>query len=181
MGVGGECTDCRKKIGDGDEAYRCDVCDRAIHKACIGLTSSELKCMPLQKRILRMCCSNCQKFITKLPRLISMVEEMNNEMKMLKVMIGKLTVGKTEEELENEDEEKIMSYSAVVEKKKKKEEIVVIKPKDDRQRSSITRGNIQEKIDSCDLGEGVGVSGLKNIQKGVISMRCKSKEPIENV
>lgn len=61
------CKKCKVVIDSEESVHQCDVCLQYIHKMCVELSSSELKCMPLQKRILVFMCDSCLVVARKIP------------------------------------------------------------------------------------------------------------------
>lgn len=60
------CFECKSEVND-DHFYRCDSCLRKIHKTCVNLTTSEVRCMPLQKHLLLFICDDCRKLLARMP------------------------------------------------------------------------------------------------------------------
>ena len=82
------CSNCKKEIKD--QYYTCDLCVKKIHKNCTRLASSEIKCMPLQKRVLTLLCLNCKDFLAKAPDLVGLINQMSNEIRELKNEMAEL-------------------------------------------------------------------------------------------
>ena len=82
------CSNCKKEIKD--QYYTCDLCVKKIHKNCTRLATTEIKCMPLQKRVLTLLCLNCKDFLAKAPDLVGLINQMSNEIRELKNEMAEL-------------------------------------------------------------------------------------------
>lgn len=126
------CLECKKVLNKDEEYYKCDSCEGQLHKDCANLSASEAKCMPLQRRLLRLCCTACNQFIIKIPNLILMIENMSQEIKTLKEAICEFTANRSRDSLSvngASQAEAKKKYSEVVRQAK---EVIVVKPKDKR-------------------------------------------------
>lgn len=76
----------------------------------------------------------------------------------------------------NQTNTEVKSYSQAA----KQQDFIVVKPKDQAQKSSITRKDVENKVDPSELG--LGISRVRHVQKGGIAIKC-SKEgmPVENI
>lgn len=77
-------------IADNNPFLQCDSCERPVHAniECSGLNASELKVMALKgKRTLRFLCEDCLMGIRLVPKLIKKVDDLQEEVKKLKVLI----------------------------------------------------------------------------------------------
>ncbi|KAL4104572.1 hypothetical protein QTP88_019867 [Uroleucon formosanum] len=68
-----------------DVPMKCNGCASLVHKKCSGLTTSEIKCVSLKKRILKYFCAGCENYLKDLPllkllikKLLVEVEGLNN-------------------------------------------------------------------------------------------------------
>ena len=70
---------------------------------------------------------------------------------------------------------KVKSYSQVA-----KQEVILVKPKDVKQTSSVTKREVETKVDPSEIG--LGVSRIKYVNKGGVAIKCnKECKPIENI
>lgn len=79
------CAKCKLNIEDNDSYFECDSCKRPIHaQSCSELTSSEIKCMQLKKRVLRFLCNDCNSGLLQIPSIIQSIRELKSEIGLLK-------------------------------------------------------------------------------------------------
>lgn len=79
------CAKCKLIIEDNESYFECDSCKRPIHaQSCSELTSSEIKCMQLKKRVLRFLCNDCNSGLLQIPSIIQSIRELKSEMDILK-------------------------------------------------------------------------------------------------
>lgn len=157
------CPKCNVAINENDSVYQCDVCQEFVHKSCVDLTPSEVKCMPLQKRTLLFVCKNCMIFVKKLPLVVRMLEE-------IKVDIEDIKAGN---QIKANGGGKLLergSYTDVV-KRSKTDSVVVIKPRE-QQGSEVTKKDIRKSIDPS----GLGISGFRRAYNGAVVIGCESKD-----
>ncbi|CAH1974120.1 unnamed protein product [Acanthoscelides obtectus] len=157
------CTKCKEDIKE--DYYTCDVCNGKIHQVCAQLSSSEVRCMPLQKRTLLYACVNCKDVLKKIPNLVIFMEDIKKQ------LADKSTTTPVPIPIQQSQ------YSDVL--KKRCEEVIVIKPKDKTQDSSKTKKVVEEKINPAEIG--VGVSRVKYVKEGGIAISCTKKEDITNI
>lgn len=83
--MGGFCSECKLDIS-ADECVSCDSCTRLFHrKPCSGLNASEIKVMELKgSRTLKFFCKDCQSGLKIVPELIKVVDELRQEIVLLK-------------------------------------------------------------------------------------------------
>ena len=74
------CKKCEETLNKEEQFYECDVCKHYVHKKCSGLSASETKCMPLQRRLLMYVCEGCKAVIKLVPEMMIIMEEMKKEM-----------------------------------------------------------------------------------------------------
>lgn len=79
------CIKCKQTCDE--DFYKCDSCLKKIHKECSNLSSSEARCMPLQKRVLLFICEECRKFIARMPYIVKLIEDMKKDIEALKKRI----------------------------------------------------------------------------------------------
>ena len=180
-----ECDVC-KEIKD---VFKCDGCNQSICKSCGKLTSSEVKVLQLNNRVLRFYCSKCKKNETySLFHKIIECKDQLIENKERSIADKDAIIG-TKEELcrmlkkEIEDlqsarkyENNRIGYNEAV--KKSTPEVLVVKPKK-TQESSKTRQIIEEKVDPSSLG--VGVARVKYVRDGGVAISCNKQEDVRNI
>lgn len=157
---------------------------RILHKTCSGLTPSEMKCMPLQKRMLRLLCRKCKEVVDTLPKLISVIEEMKNEIKSLKEIVLD-----SNKEKNNKPPTLLKSYASVTaadahetltytKKVANNFPSVIIKPKKN-QDSTVTKNDIFKNISPEELN--IGVNNIKLAKSGNITIKCSTKEDVDKL
>lgn len=162
-----KCIKCSLTLEEDEEVYKCYICKQELHKKCANLTASELKCMPLQKRSLRLICTKCDNFITKLPDLLSMVEGIQKDMSQMKENMYKFSSGQS-------NGNHTQNYADVL--RQKPEPVIVVKPVN-AQTSNLTKTEIKQAIDPTDIG--VNISQLKQVSKGAVVISCEHKSDID--
>lgn len=163
------CLHCEEKI-ENDEYYGCDCCLKKIHKACSALGGSEVKCMPLQRRVLMLICGNCRVYLARMPYMIKIMEEMRSEIQDLKKSIGNI--------------QRVESYSqklkgtGPIENKQNNisAPTLIIKPKTPQSYDQ-TKKDLQQRVDPVKLK--VGIKNLKGTKNGNAVVKCTSKQEIE--
>lgn len=161
-----KCIKCLNSFEEDEDLYTCYICKQNLHKKCANLTASEQKCMPMQKRSLRLICSVCDNFITKLPDLLSMVEGIQKDVALMKGNMSRIN----NEENNNSASRK---YADVL--KQKAEPVLVVKPISD-QASNLTRSEIKQAIDPIDIG--INISQLKQVSKGAVVIGCENRAEV---
>ncbi|KAJ3656293.1 hypothetical protein Zmor_015380 [Zophobas morio] len=83
------CLKCAIAIDDSTaKTYiRCDGCNRPIHTSCSDLTTNELKCLDLRpnsRRRIKYICVECEQGISQLPKLLSLIADLKDEISKLK-------------------------------------------------------------------------------------------------
>lgn len=82
------CLKCCSAINNStDKFIKCDGCDRAVHTTCSELSSTELKCLelrPSSKRRIKYICIECEQGVHQIPKLISMITDLKEEVRQLK-------------------------------------------------------------------------------------------------
>lgn len=155
-----KCVRCNKLFGKHDDLLKCDVCQCLLHKSCVDLTASELKCLPLQKRSLWFLCDVCILSMKKMPLIISMMEEMKANIDQIKNDMHKSIPESTNRK-----------YSDIL--KSKPEQVLLVKPKAD-QESNLTKNDVRQAINPVEIG--VNVSMIKQVSKGAIVIGCENTE-----
>ena len=178
--VGNEnnCGNC-EKIVDNEQTYMCDLCAAKIHKKCACLSSSEIKCMPLQKRVLALLCVKCKEFLGKTPEMINIMNEMKNELTKLKCEVNELR-----KEINENKHHQMATYCDIAKKDHKMGDkppplpTLIIKSKTGLD-STKTLQLIQEKINPNELQ--IGVKNINSTKNGNVIVKCATKEEISSL
>lgn len=167
--VGNEnvCTACKETVEE-DQFYKCDSCFRKVHKNCMNLTASEIKCMPLQKRMLMLICTDCRGLLVRLPYIVELLYEMRKDIKELKS--EKISPGS------RSFAEVLGSASGGVNGVAKNTPTLVFKPKD-KQSMKKARQEICRSMDPTKLK--VGVKSVKTTKQGNVVIKCATKREID--
>ena len=160
-----ECDIC-KQVAQKKELFTCDGCKKKVCKQCGKLTASEARCFELKERVMIFYCQDCREGNTiTLLHAINKEKDSIIESKMEIIEMLKMNI----EELKKKTEEKTtLTYSQVA--AAKNESVLVVKPKDNKQRSALTRETVQEKINPYSLG--TSVSRIKHISNGGVAICC---------
>lgn len=78
-----KCVKCKQTCSE--EYYKCDSCLHKIHKKCANINPSEVRCMPLQKRVLLLICDECRMFMARMPFMMKLLEEMRKDIDAMKL------------------------------------------------------------------------------------------------
>lgn len=163
--------------------FSCDACKNFVCMECSELSASELKCMPLQKRVMRFYCRKCRnnEFVESLQYIIKdkeiIVDDKNKIISMLQEKLRmyeqvedcKLTARTFAGAVKGNQE------TAIVPKPQNVPD-VVIKPKN-AQDSKRTRDDIISNINPADLK--IGIRNLVTTRSGSVVIKCKSKKEAE--
>lgn len=172
--VGNEqnCNKCKKDIRDN--YYQCDICNEKVHTGCANLSSSETRCMPLQKKMLFFACDDCKCVLKNIPKLVLLMEEVKEQLRDIKSS----NPNQLQQPLR-------VPYSEITQRKKhedpvkKNEEVIVVKPKDKQQDSLTTKKAIERQINPSSIG--AEVSRVKFVRDGGIAISCTKKDDIKNI
>lgn len=156
-----KCVKCKQTCEE--EFYNCDSCLQRIHKKCSYITSSEVKCMPLQKRVLLLICEECKLFIARMPYMMKLIEEMKKDIEILKTANQNTTYASTLQGNINPKEDVI----------KKNPPTIIIKPKVP-QDSGKSRKEIQASVNPTSLN--VGIIGIRETKKGSVVVKCETEQ-----
>ena len=177
------CSNCKQTIGD-EQHHKCDLCIRKMHKTCASLSASEVKCMPLQKRLLVLLCNDCRQMMSNTPQMVQIMEEMKNELTLLKTEIREL---KTEMSVRT-NSENLVNFERSFADVTKKTEInkaqftqtptLIIKPKQ-KQSSEKTKSDLKQNIKPDQLN--VGIQNLRETKQGCIVIKCAEKKDIDRI
>lgn len=149
--------------------YNCDSCLNRIHKGCININPSEVKCMPLQKRVLFLICDECKIFIGRMPFMMKLIEEMRRDIETIKTEI--------------KSSSKIESYASVLQNNQIKTlnnktplPSIIIKPRV-VQNLQKSKKEIQNTINPANLN--IGIRNFKETKQGNIVVKCDTEREIE--
>lgn len=161
--------------------FPCDSCRNLICLECTELSSSEIKCLPLQKRLMKFHCIKCRnnEFIDILKNTINdkecIINDKNEIIRMLQEKLADM------EAKINEAPKPL--YSDVVcdtEKRKINHKFnipdIIVKPKG-KQDSGKTMIDINQNINPANLK--IGVKNIRTTKTGAIIMKCQSKIEME--
>lgn len=168
-----QCTTCREIINEADnQFYKCDSCLRKIHKDCVNLTASEVKCMPLQKRMLLLICTDCRKLLVRLPYIVKLLDGIKEDIRELKERKMSNEVGQSSRTYA----ETLDNNSSSVDKKVRSTPSLVIKPKNG-QNVKTTRQEICRSINPTELK--IGIKSVKTTKQGNVVVKCATKREID--
>lgn len=178
-----ECSICNRiKQPTSEKKYpcfSCDSCKKIICAECSELSTSELRCIPMQKRMLIYHCKTCKnfEFAKTLQDTIAdkkkIIDDQETIIKLLK------------EKIETLEKAKHMSYATVVEQNKHgsttavvKSNIpkIIVKPKQ-QQSSEETKKQIGNNINPTELK--VGIMEMKSTKFGNMVIKCQTKQGVE--
>lgn len=176
-----ECTGCKQiKTVTKDTknpCFPCDSCRSLYCGECSELSPSEIKCMPLQKRLLKFHCFKCRRY-----ELVDLLENTiadKDELIKAKDEIIELLRGKLDQ-LGTEHEPSKPSYAAALLHKRQQREAggyncpeIVIKPRES-QDASKTLDDINQSVNPATLK--VGIARMKASKSGVVVVKCASKQ-----
>ena len=170
--------------------YKCDICKKRNCKACGQLTSSEVKVLDLNSRVMRFYCTSCrehepasmfQLLVECKDKLINTKEEViSTKNQLIKSLEEQVVQFKKELEDFNinsqANEQCRVKYSDVL--SKKSNEVLLVKPKR-VQECIVTKKQIEEKIDPGKIK--AGISGMKFLRDGAVAINCEKKEDLCSV
>lgn len=167
------CLKCKQPAADKD-VYTCDSCLSKIHKRCVDLSASEERCMPLQKRMLMLICEECRRMLAKMPYMVKMLENIQDEIQKLK---------ETHPTVSNDTSE--ISYSEVLKLKNMSQNskapnppAVIIKPKK-VQNIAKTKNDVHRGINPTELN--IGIKHFKTTKGGSVVIKCTNKQESERL
>lgn len=167
------CPKCDKDVDpDEREFFECDSCLMKTHKNCAGLSSSEIRVMPLQKRLLMFVCDTCKIFLRRMPRIISMIESVQQDLSALK--------NKFDEKKNVSENIPIVTYAEKVSGTETKKNIpsLILKPKKP-QNSRKTEADLQKNIKPDAVN--IGIKNMKEISNGGIVIKCGTTNEIKKL
>lgn len=173
------CTNCKQTIKE-EQFYKCDLCIQSIHKNCASLSASEIKCMPLQKRLLILLCNECRELLAKTPLMLKQMEEIKTEIKSLMTEIKSL---KNDTDRYNTKGLENNLYAQVLRNRSEKYEenkgglpSLIIKPKQ-KQKSEKTKKDLRNQIQPSQLK--IGIKNMRETKQGGMVIKCSEKEDIK--
>lgn len=186
-----KCFKCMEEITD-KECYECDCCQGKIHKQCITLSSSEMRVIPLQKRLLMFVCDTCKKLFTKIPYIVGMLETIKTDVDELKSKISQTTKNELHilhqtmarnSEILQAPIITSQSYADIVNNKnisRPNSNIpsLIIKPKN-KQRIEKTKEDLYKNIKPAELK--IGVKNTRETKTGGIIVKCQTLQEIEKL
>lgn len=169
-----ECTFCKQiKIPNKEIKYPCfpcDICKSLICIECSDLSPTEVRWIPLQKKVLQFKCRKCRTEVVEI--LQNTIQDKDNIIKLLQEKI---------EILENQAKEinHVASYASIVQMERTNSDVVlkknypeiIIKPKR-KQEATKTKSDVSLCIDPTKLK--VGVRNIRTIDSGGIKIKCQS-------
>lgn len=171
--VGNEnsCTSCRESVAD-DQFYVCDSCLGKVHKGCLNLTASEIKCMPLQKRLLLLICTECRKLLARLPYIIKVLDEIKEDVEGLK-----------QRNATQEVVHPSRTYAGAVQGdgvgarggRVQNIPTLIIKPKNNQDVKQ-TREEIYRNVNPAELK--VGIKSLRTTKQGGVVVKCATEREL---
>ena len=174
------CPNCKQTISGDEQIYKCDLCIRGIHKACANLSASEIKCMPLQKRLLILLCNDCKMMLGKTPLMLQLLEEMRSEVNGLKNQVKELKLeitsarnsGKAYSDVLRSNNENLQTEH------KFQSPSLIIKPKN-KQGSEKTKKDLTNNIQPNILN--IGIKQIRETKQGCIVIKCREKSDIDKL
>ncbi|KAG5894477.1 hypothetical protein JTB14_032505 [Gonioctena quinquepunctata] len=179
-----ECSLCKEIKQPSKDAkipcHSCDSCRRLICLECSELSSSEIRCLPLQRRLLMFHCKSCRNndYVKLLQSKIEDKEALiNDKIEIIKLLQEKLHSYENEmmnkhtyaNVLTTNDNHKLISKPINVPD-------LIIKPKI-KQQSKITKQDIDNKIKLSELK--IGVKKCIATKTGSVVIKCQSKTELE--
>lgn len=178
MGDNATCIKCKQKQNKREKFYvfACDSCNTYYCGDCSELSTSEVRCMPLQERKLKFFCMQCREndLIECLKNTIvdktTIINDKQMIIDMLQEQIKKL--------------ESTKSYASVASlpalppqpsrpHTPKNVPPVLVKPKN-KQDAEVTKTDLQSKINPSQLN--VSIKSVKTSKNGVVIINCNSEQ-----
>lgn len=184
------CFRCLEEIDEGEECCECDCCLKKIHKQCMTLSSSEMRVIPLQKRLLMFVCDSCKKLFTKLPYMIRMLETLKKDFEMFKINIETSKnseikdLRQTIKEITTKNLETplVTTYASAMNGHNNKPVSnipnLIIKPKK-KQDSKKTKEELCNNIKPAQLK--IGIKNTRETKNGNVVISCQTKQEIEKL
>lgn len=162
------CIKCKEKCDD--DYYTCDSCLERIHKKCSNVTSSEARCIPLQKRVLLLICEDCKQLIARLPHMLKIMEDMKKDIESLKSSVQCSIQGK--------NFATIVKTQPINAANKVKETLptLILKPKTS-QKGEASKAEIKKSINPSALS--IGIRNMTETKQGNIVIKCETKQDMD--
>lgn len=181
-----ECSKCKEtKIPTKDIKVPCFACDSCRNLFCIEcseLSTSEVRCMPLQKRLLKFHCPGCRSYelIDMLKKTVLDKDEIiNTKNELINLLQEKI------KQYETEKESPRISYARVLKgQHEEKDEMkhncpgIIVKPMVP-QDATRTMKEIGQKVNPVALK--VGIKNMKSARNGVVVLKCSTKRESETL
>ncbi|CAG9762625.1 unnamed protein product [Ceutorhynchus assimilis] len=162
--------------------FPCDSCRNSICSECSDLSTSELRCLPLQKRVVKFHCRKCRNYdyVESLKNIITdkeiIIQDKNEIIKMLKEKIDALE--------HNMGNISGPTFADVLQKNRQSinktipQNIpdVIIKPRIPQDVQQ-TKNAITVNINPTELK--IGIKKLKPTKSGAISIKCANKHEVD--
>lgn len=166
------CPKCKEPVLDDDPVYRCDSCFVRIHRNCSGLSPSEIKVMPTQKRLLLFICDGCKKLIARMPYMVGMLQDIKRDVDMLKARAPEDAVSSKE------------SYAGALKSeedgtdRKSNWPALIVRPKV-QQNADKTKSDVQSGVDPNNLQ--IGVRSVKTVSNGGVVIKCTTRREVDSL
>ncbi|KAI4458921.1 zinc finger fyve/phd-type [Holotrichia oblita] len=93
------CIKCKLAVNEkAEQVIRCDGCNRTIHILCSELTDAEIKCLalrPSSRRRIKYLCVDCEQGVHQIPKLITLINDLKEEIRHMKEKYAELTICST--------------------------------------------------------------------------------------
>ena len=180
-----ECSKCKQIKQPSKEqkhsCFSCDLCRNLYCIECSELSPSEIKCIPLQKRVMKFHCNKCRNYeiLDILKDTIKDKETIINEKtEIIKLLQEKLKTYETKGQATL-----IKSYADVLgskneQKKEEKQNLpsIIVKPKA-AQNIQQTKNDINRKVNPAELK--IGIQNMRSTKNGMIIIKCPSRQENE--
>lgn len=181
-----ECSICKKIQQPTKEnknpCVSCDICRNLMCAECSELSSSELRCMPLQKRTLKFNCKKCRNF-----ELMEILQNTIGDKSKI-IEDQELIIELLKEKINNfEKMQNNQTYANVIKNNQINSPFnlattttptLIIKPPKD-QHADKTKQEIINKVAPTKLK--IGIKEFKQTKQGDIIIKCQTKEEIETL
>lgn len=168
------CIKCNIIINEkNDKFIKCDGCNRSIHIICSELSDAEIKCFTLRpnsRRRIKYICIECEQGVHQIPKLITLINDLKDEIRNLKVQYNELSNAASTSKTLNASPSNALSseelISEIYERNKRSQNIIFYgspedgtSKQDQMQRDTTTVNNVLAEV-------GVVVDGMKPIRLG---------------
>ncbi|KAG5887203.1 hypothetical protein JTB14_016688 [Gonioctena quinquepunctata] len=160
--------------------YPCDSCRNLICAECSDLSPSEIKCLPLQKRLMKFHCSKCRNndFVEILKNTIKDKEDIiTNKNEIIKLLQDKLRIIEEKITLQKPSYLDVTkNNSAQTNYKQQSTPEIIIKPKTNQVPGQTMR-DVNQNINPSHLK--IGISKMRSSNTGTVTIKCKSKREVD--